>query len=241
MKPVLTIGLTYTGSDEKHNNYVNWIKGNDDIEVVTLSAEYDNLDAVKDLDGIVLSGGVDIHPKLYTSDIIDYPNAPESFNEARDRFEQLVFEESQLHFKPLLAICRGMQLINCLLGGSLTQDLGVEPNRIHRCDKTDNKHNIRIEPKTIMSEVLNGDVVAANSAHHQALGNTGKGLKINAVSEDGVAEGLEWEDKTGKPFFLAVQWHPERMYKLGLENLPASKKIKERFIEEVLKSTETKK
>ena len=76
----LKIGLTYTGSDSKHRNYVNWIMGNQDIEVIKLSADENNLCLVSSLDALVMSGGIDAHPKHYGSTVTDYPNAPEQFN-----------------------------------------------------------------------------------------------------------------------------------------------------------------
>ena len=105
MASIIRIGLTYTGSDEKHSNYVNWLKGNDDIDIIRLSVEDDNLDMVNEVDAVVLSGGVDAHPKTYSSASIHYPNAPAAFNEDRDMFETAVFNLSQSAQIPVLGIC----------------------------------------------------------------------------------------------------------------------------------------
>lgn len=233
MKPVIKIGLTYTGTEEKHNNYVNWLKGNDDIEIVKLSAEDDNLDKAKELDAIVFSGGVDAHPKNYGKSNTNYPNAPENFNVTRDEFETELFYLSQSQNLPVLGVCRGMQLLNCVLGGDLTQDIGTDANDIHRNDGNDKKHSITVLPNTLLSKITKVEEDNANSAHHQSIGHIGNGLMINARSDDGIIEGIEWADKENKPFLLGIQWHPERMYKLDMQASPLSKNIRDYFINEV--------
>ncbi|MEO6719499.1 MAG: gamma-glutamyl-gamma-aminobutyrate hydrolase family protein [Ferruginibacter sp.] len=232
MKRQIKIGLTYTGTAEKHNNYVTWLKTDDDISVVKLSAEDNNLDVVKEMDGIVLSGGLDIHPKYYGNNKSDYANAPECFNEQRDEFEKTVFEISQQHNIPVLGVCRGMQLVNCLLGGSLTQDIGNDSNITHRFDEIDKVHGVNLLPDTMLHQIINTDSILTNSAHHQSVNGPGKGLKINAMSDDGIVEGIERADSNSKPFFLGIQWHPERMFKSGLAQSPATINIRERFLSE---------
>jgi putative glutamine amidotransferase len=236
MQPIIKIGLTYTGTEEKHNNYVNWLKGNDNIEIIKLSAADNNLEQVKDVDAIVLSGGVDAHPKTYGSSNMNYPNAPATFNEQRDTFETAVFDICQRQNKPVLAICRGMQLVNCLLGGDMVQDIGPVANAIHKNDGNDKKHAVQILPGSLLNEITRIAEDDINSAHHQAIDKTGKGLTVNAISKDGIREGIEWADKTGKPFFLGIQWHPERMYKFDLQASPLSKNIRDYFINEIKKT-----
>ncbi|MEJ7587581.1 MAG: gamma-glutamyl-gamma-aminobutyrate hydrolase family protein, partial [Ferruginibacter sp.] len=116
MQTPIKIGVTHTGTDEKHSNYVNWLKGEDPIEIIALSPRETDLETIPAFDGIVLSGGIDMHPKYYGSSITDYPNAPEIFHENRDEFEVAVFEITRKKSLPLLGVCRGMQLVNCLLG-----------------------------------------------------------------------------------------------------------------------------
>ncbi len=231
----MKIGLTYTGTDEKHNNYVNWLKGNESIELVKLSNDNRNDEIIKTLDGIVISGGIDINPAYYNGNM-GYANAPENFDEARDEFETAVFIISQQNNIPLLGVCRGMQLVNCILGGSLVQDVGGDANKIHRFEKNDKAHGVNIEPGTLLNEIAQMERGAVNSAHHQAVNKTGKGLQTNCIADDGIIEGLEWADKSDKSFLLCIQWHPERMYKLGLQNSALSKNIRSRFIEEIKKS-----
>lgn len=235
MQQRIRIGLTYTGSEAKHNNYVEWLKGTDAIEVIRLSAEDNNLGMLSQLDALVMSGGIDTHPRYYGSDVTDYPNAPSAFNELRDEFETAVFNKSQELNLPTLCICRGMQLVNCILGGDLIQDMG-EANEYHRSTASDEKHDVAILPNTLLHSIVRKHRDDANSAHHQCVDTIGNGLMVNAMSDDGVVEGLEWKDKTGKAFFLAVQWHPERMYQLNIQHSTLSKNIRAYFIDAIRQS-----
>jgi putative glutamine amidotransferase len=234
MASVINIGLTYTGSEQKHNNYVNWLKkDNPEIEIVKLSATDNNLELVQALDGIVISGGVDIHPKEYGSIVFDYANAPASFDEARDQFEKAVYTITRQYKIPLLGICRGMQLVNCIHGGTLAHDMGDELNSIHRFDETDQLHEIHIKPGTLLYSVTAQNKELANSAHHQCIDRLGNELVVNCTSGCGIIEGVEWVGNSGKSFFLGVQWHPERMYQHGLGESPLSKNIRDTFLEAV--------
>ena len=236
IQSVIKIGVTYTGTDEKHNNYLNWLTANQLVEITRLSTHDNNLNAVKTLDGIVLSGGLDMHPKYYGSQVTDYPNAPYSFDEKRDAFEIAVFELSRQRDLPVLGVCRGMQLVNCILGGTLIQDIGPIGNAIHKFDQHDKSHSVNIAPGTLLSEITAIDRSVINSAHHQCIDQLGKGLAINCTSDDGIIEGVEWDDYNNQPFFLGVQWHPERLYKLHLSESPLTKNLRDRFIEQVQKS-----
>lgn len=232
----IKIGITYTGTEAKHSNYVNWIKGDDDIGVIKLSAEDNNLEKVFELDGLIMSGGIDTHPKHYGSNITDYPNAPEKFNEERDEFEITVFNIAQKQNLPVLAICRGMQLVNCILGGDLKQDLGEEKNELHRNIDDPQKHDVIIHPGTLLQTITGKEKDVADSAHHQCISTLAKGLLANARSEDNIIEGIEWADKEDRPFFLGVQWHPERMYMLNIQASTLSKNIREHFLTAVQRS-----
>ena len=231
----MKIGLTYTGNPEKHQFYVDWLKANENIEIVKLSAEDSNLEELNSCDGLVLSGGIDIHPRFYGNAITNYTGSPEVFNEARDEFEIAAFQLAQENNLPVLGICRGMQLINVIHNGSMLQDLdsGLKPVHIGNPDKS---HDVKIKLGTVLSDIVKNETAAINSAHHQAIDKLGNNLVINAVSVDGVIEGIERAQTDGKPFLLAIQWHPERMFRFGLENSAGSAAIRNRFIEEVKKS-----
>ncbi|HEX7756048.1 MAG TPA: gamma-glutamyl-gamma-aminobutyrate hydrolase family protein [Niabella sp.] len=228
----MKIGLTYTGSEQKHINYSNWIKGADTIEVITLSAELNNLKAAASCDGVILSGGVDLSPGCY-SGATGYANAPGHFNRDRDAFETAVFQTTQQKDIPVLGICRGMQLINCIYGGTLIQDLGTK-NEVHRvANDLDKVHGITVVAGSMLHQVIGSRYCAVNSAHHQAIGIPGKGLQITATSADGVAEAMERTITADQPFLLCVQWHPERMYYFGLQQTLPSEGIRKKFLDAI--------
>lgn len=233
----MRIAITYTGTEEKHENYVRWVKGNDPIEVLRISAADDNLHALSECDGLLLSGGVDMHPRFYGSEMLDYPNRPASFQEERDEFEMAAFEWALRHKLPILGVCRGMQLINCVLGGTMNQDLGPL-NASHKAEASlDKIHPVQVESDTLLKQISGTEESPVNSAHHQSIGKVADTLRVNARATDGTIEGLEWKDKeTSSPFLLCIQWHPERMFKVGLENSVLSKNIRERFINEIRNS-----
>lgn len=228
----MKIGLTFTES--RWENYPVWIKGNDpEIEIVELHWEKHALDEVWDLvedcDAIVLTGGVDIHPQFYGSERVEFPNGDGKFNEERDEFEMHVFETALNFNLPVLAICRGLQLVNVALGGDLIQDLEESGKKNHRrMNNVDDEHGISITEGSLLSNVVGGAAGTINGAHHQAAGRVSDELIATATSADGVVEALEWKDKTDEPWLLAVQWHPERMN--DRETNPTSKNIREAFL-----------
>lgn len=219
----MKIGLTYCGS-KKQANYINWLQSVSGVEVVELSASLNNADKLESCSGLVISGGIDVHPSFYKNNELNFPGA-EGFDEARDQFEILVFKNAQEENLPVLGICRGLQLINCIFDGSLIQDLG-ELNKIHK-GGPDKIHEIKIEQSTLLHSISHINSGNVNSSHHQAIDKLGKNLKVNCKAGDGTIEGIERSEK-GHPFLLAVQWHPERM---GDLNGPLSKNIRNGFLE----------
>ena len=236
----MKIALTRTESDDKQQNYVKWLIGDENNEVIVFSADKNNADDLANYDALVLSGGVDIHPEFYGGSL-QYPNSPKKgWKKDRDEFEKALFASALDHSIPVLGICRGLQLINVALNGTLVQNLGDELNKIHE-GSPDKSHAVQIEKDTILGDIVGTEKSEINSAHHQAIDKLGEGLVINARSVDGIAEGVEWKDPSGKAFLLAVQWHPERMSRFHLENSPVSKGLRERFLEEIKKSKTNKK
>jgi putative glutamine amidotransferase len=231
------IGISYTSTN--FQNYWNWFTPEDlagGIELVELSFEKKNTEDIKQCDGFILTGGVDVHPSLYNG-AASYPNQPATYQQDRDEFEKMIFDYSQEKKLPMLGICRGLQLVNVLQGGKLIEDIGVS-NAEHKKEKdTDKYHSVRTEENSLLNEITGVVKATVNSAHHQAVDKQalGKNLLVNAKSEnDAMIEGLEFNDKTGKGFMLCIQWHPERMK--DKNDNPFSQKIKERFLEEIKKT-----
>lgn len=168
-------------------------------------------DYVDALDGLVLQGGADIAPQTYG----ETPLNPQwSGDPVRDRYEISLFEEFVRQGKPVFGICRGCQLINVALGGTLYQDIGTQLGEtiLHRNDKRyeDNFHAMRlIEGGWLAGLYPHAGISRTNTIHHQAVKALGRDLVIEAVSEpDGVVEALRWN---GPSFVVGVQWHPEFM------------------------------
>jgi putative glutamine amidotransferase len=226
----LTIGITAT--EARYENYPQWIKGGDvNITVIQLSSE--TAGELNKCDGIILSGGVDTHPSFYGSKRLDYPLAPDTFNIERDTFELAVFNYSQKNAIPVLAICRGMQLINIALGGDLVQDIQESGKLDHRRHGgKDGEHEINVIKNSMLYTITGCEKGIVNSAHHQALGKIAPALQVTAFSADGVAESAEWKETVNKSFLLCVQWHPERLAQEQPDN-PFTKTIREQFLKAV--------
>lgn len=152
--------------------------------------------------GLVLCGGGDIECSLYGQE--DQGSQPP--DRERDRAELELFRAFRREGLPILGICRGMQLINVALGGGLIQDLPPEQRRCHTSPEGDLVHRVRARPGSLLHD-LYGPVFSVNSAHHQAVGRLGEGLRIAAWSEDGPPEALDWPEER----IWACQFHPERM------------------------------
>ena len=166
-------------------------------------------------DGLLLCGGNDVHPSYYGQEI----NGARDFDSERDAREYTIAKAFLDTGKPILGICRGMQLLNVVLGGTLIQD--IDEKEIHTPPKgTDYVHSAKTSG--ILKE-LYGDSMCVNSLHHQALDRLGDGLVVNAAC-DSIIEGVEHKDKP----YLAVQFHPERMD--GCDGTSDGIKIFEYFI-----------
>jgi len=228
----MTIGLTYTGTDWKHENYVRWLKGEDPlIEVIKLDVD-GGVQTLDGCDALVLSGGIDIYPGCYGGGM-EYPEN-HGWKRDRDDFELRMLDMALERGAPLLGVCRGLQLINVHLKGTLIQDLGIKGDQTHMAGGgPDKQHAVAIEDGTLLREIVAGKGGVANSAHHQAVGRLGTGLRVNCRAEDGTIEGLEWADPAGKAFMLAIQWHPERMSVSGMADAGLYRAIRDRFIGEI--------
>jgi putative glutamine amidotransferase len=227
---MIKVGIT--SSDTNFQNYPNWISG-EGIEVILLSYQENNSQDFIHCDGFLLTGGIDLHPQFYQNPRIDYPNTT-VFSEARDLFEIQVFEYACQQNKPVLAICRGLQLVNVALGGNLIQDLQESGFLNHRkTSEGDFEHNIVVSPDTLLAKISGTHSGFVNSAHHQGLDQIATGLQVSAYSADGVVEAIEYTDPN-KPFLLAVQWHPERM-QIPATNEAFSQNIRKAFIEAMIK------
>ena len=226
------IGITFTQTNLK--NYPAWFRPEDlgdDISLVELSYLHPDDTLLASCDGFVLTGGIDTDPVFYDGPI-DYPNRPEHFCPERDVYETNVYAYAKKSKLPLLAICRGMQLVNVVEGGSMVQDLGEEGNAKHRkTTDIDKRHLINIKSGSLIHEITGLLAGSVNSAHHQAIDidRLPSTLQVTGFSEDRVPEVLEYAPGQDHGFMLGVQWHPERM--TDREINPLSYLIRKKFLD----------
>ena len=177
----------------------------------------DDLDALlPTLDGVILTGGGDVHPRFFGQE--NRGTQMDTVDEARDAMELAVARYAAEHGLPLLGVCRGIQVMNIALGGGLIQHIEGHAQVANTFDGPPTRHPVRVEPGSLLARTLNVNPgLMVNTYHHQAVpgDDLGAGLKVVAWADDGVVEGLEMP---GHPYFVGVQWHPERLYELGPEH-----------------------
>lgn len=153
-------------------------------------------------DGLLLPGGGDMDPKFYGQARIPACGEP---NLLRDAAEPLLLRAFLAADKPVLGICRGIQVMNAVLGGDLYQDIKPFEHLPHN-DHWAKVHTVTARRGTLLSRILGQDTVLVNSQHHQAVDRVAPGFTLAALSEDGIVEAIEKPDAR---FCLGVQWHPE--------------------------------
>ncbi|HYE79141.1 MAG TPA: gamma-glutamyl-gamma-aminobutyrate hydrolase family protein [bacterium] len=167
--------------------------------------------------GLLLTGGADVHPARYGA--APHPQL-QRVEPAQDGFELAALKLALEADLPILAICRGLQLLNVGLGGTLIQDIPSQvPNALPHGPGgvgPDRYHEITFTPDTPMAAWYTRPTIIVNSHHHQAIDTLGEGLSVAAVAPDGVIEAVELPDRE---FVKAVQWHPERMIAGSAEQL----------------------
>ena len=166
-------------------------------------------DALAVADALLLSGGVDICPSLYGQQTL--PCCGE-VQPARDRLEMMLMKLALERHMPILAICRGMQLVNVFYGGTLYQDIAEQSGSTLSHPRHDAPtslvHDVTVVLDTLLRSALEVDRLSVNSRHHQAVRELGKGLRITAAAPDGIPEAME----LAEPYpMICVQWHPENI------------------------------
>lgn len=174
----------------------------------------DLLDLFEQLDGILLPGGGDIDPNRYGGSIDNA--AVYGIDETRDHVELFLAKQAVDNDKPILAICRGHQVLNVALGGSLWEDvLELMPNAHKHAyfrghPRNLHAHDVRIQENSKLFDVMQVDCKSVNSIHHQGVKRLGSHLTPTAFAADGLIEGIEIQDHR---FAVGVQWHPEEFFK----------------------------
>jgi putative glutamine amidotransferase len=204
-------------------NYVNWIHRGDSLaETVDLKGmDIDSaLKILGSCDAILFTGGEDVVPAYYGK---DYDSARCETNPGRDSLEFALIKECMRLKMPVFGVCRGQQILNVALGGTLVVDIPADRpgNVIHRCeDYTRCFHPVALSRGSRLHEIARADSGPVTTNHHQAVDKPAPGMAIVARSADSIAEAMEWQDPKGKAFFMTVQWHPERMDTLSPLSMP---------------------
>jgi putative glutamine amidotransferase len=210
MKQKLKIGIT---DCENYRFYEKWfLETEKNLEIVKLSYHVNNADSVEECDGIVLSGGEDVHPRFYNRQEYLEMLDTKDIDEKRDEFEWKVIEKAfELH-KPVLGICRGLQAVNVFLGGTLIPDIPTVYKVFGHdgMEESDQRHSVNVEEKSLLYGITNAITGNINSSHHQSADQAAKDLKVIANSGS-VVEAMQWTEPLNKSWLLLVQWHPERM------------------------------
>lgn len=218
--------------DRRFEFYLNWLKRGG-IEYQVLDYHQNNYEDIKKCSSLVLTGGDDIFPEFYN----DWEEGSDGskYKPERDGFEFRLFDYAIEKKMPVLGICRGLQLMNCRLKGSLINDLETIRHVNHKKfeDSRDREHDVIVFKGTLLYDIIKEEKGIVNSSHHQAIDRLGEGLMITSKSKDGIIEGIELADKTNAPFFIGIQWHPERMIDL---NSPFTKNVLNKLKEETEKS-----
>ena len=215
--PNTLIGITNCRKIEDYRQSILHVGG----EVRLLDVSADLAAALEGLHGLMLTGGADVAPDKYGEARHPTVEEPEP---GRDDFELGLVSLARKQRLPILAICRGIQVLNVAYGGSLVQDIpsqvpGALPHRLevppHQAFEL--AHEIWIDKDTLLSKLMrerlsDTDACEVNSRHHQAVRQLGRGLVVSATAPDGVIEAIE-DPAAG--FCLGVQWHPENFFRTG--------------------------
>jgi putative glutamine amidotransferase len=196
----LALGLSYPGAVERAGA----------VPVILPPLRADAIDAlVGHLDGLLLSGGPDLHPHAYGAE--PHPALGPTEQEI-DVFELALVRSAERHGLPIFAICRGMQALNVARGGTLVQDLPSECGGpiAHRQDEPGRipTHPVRLTPDSRIAAIVGATDIQVNSFHHQAVDRLGEGLRQVGWAEDGVVEAIE---DPRRDFVVGVQWHAESL------------------------------
>lgn len=212
------MALIAIGQNRKMEDYLESVRraGGEPIEVVVGGESPEQI--LARVDGLMLTGGGDVDPQLYG----EAPHATfQAAETGRDAFEIALARAAVSKGIPLLAICRGMQVLNVAMGGTLVQDIpsqvtGALPHSVPQ-PRAGSAHEVWVSQGSKLQVLLkdhmeDDETCHVNSRHHQSVKQVAKGFEVTATSPDGVIEAME---KPDAPYCVAVQWHPENFWRTG--------------------------
>ena len=232
-RPVIGITAVASFDEKMHSQRITyaqaiWAAGG---EAILLPCNVDKSNCrqiVHMLDGLLAPGGHDIDPQIYGEEKQGFCG---KYFRYEDEYDMELIKEAAAQKKPILAICRGMQVVNALYGGTLYQDIPSQYSNdiVHtRISSEEEKfHTVNIEKDSYLAEILGAtEEVLVNTSHHQAVKDVADGFKVTAKAPDGIIEAMENQDAS----ILCVQWHPER-----LQNMEIYQNLMKAFIEKCSK------
>ena len=214
IKPIIGIGsdvLRQKGERDRafaFTTYVESLRKAGAVPVVIPPQPENAAEIISGLDGILLAGGDDCDPTAYGEPQHDTVHPMDPRRQSNDLTLARLARQRRI---PTLGICLGVQMMNVAAGGTLIQDIDSElrTDIEHASEPSDrNRHDVLIEDRTRLAEILGDRELNVNSSHHQAIRHVGEGLRVTALAPDGIIEGLE---DPSHPFYVGVQWHPEDM------------------------------
>ncbi|MBR5520522.1 MAG: gamma-glutamyl-gamma-aminobutyrate hydrolase family protein [Oscillospiraceae bacterium] len=213
-KPLIGISAVTAFNDRLHAQRVTypqavWAAGGEAI-LLPCNPDKSNVpQLVSMLDGLLVPGGADVTPELYGEEKMDVCGSTFRFE---DEYDMELIKEAVKQGKPILAICRGMQIMNVLYGGTLYQDIPTqyETTQNHSMfeDGAENLHTVNLEEDSHLARILGAyKDVKVNTSHHQAVKDLAEGFRLTGRAPDGIPEAMENRDGS----IICMQWHPERM------------------------------
>jgi putative glutamine amidotransferase len=239
---VLFVNISYSfgqlrvAVSKASGSYETWLHGADpDAVIVNMyGMTVDSaLFVLSTCQGLLLTGGEDVNPEYYGK--LNELSKCEEIDNYRDSLELALIGRALLVRMPVFGICRGEQILNVALGGTLLTDIPSDIGKqvAHRCPpgSPDCMHSVKIDKQSDLFQITGLENGVVNSYHHQAVDMIAPGMKISAMSDNGVAEAIERESPLGKSFIMGVQWHPEALDK----NPGLSKPLADNFIDQINK------
>jgi len=226
----ITIAISKAKPAKYYAHYPKWIhKADADAQIINMyELGVDSaLQTLRKCDGLLITGGADVYPGWYGK-LSDTARCG-SFDFYRDTLEMALIKEAIKLKMPLIGICRGEQIINVTLGGSLIIDIPTDHDTIvkHRLKDWKNcYHQVDIVDNSLLNNICKTTNYLVNSNHHQAVDDMAPKLHAVAFAQDEIVEAIEWKQAENKSFLLAVQWHPERLDSANVQlSLPIAREF----------------
>jgi putative glutamine amidotransferase len=219
MRPI--IAITSTGKHEAYlesryyqsyyaspSPYVDAVRKAGGVPIILPPIHPDEAqDILQTVNAIIIAGGADVSPEFYGGNS-EHPHLTK-LDKERDASEIAIVQQMiEMGDKPLFCVCRGMQVLNVALGGTMYEHIpDILDDDMHRKDSFWTLHEVEVDSHSRLAQIMQSDTVKTYSGHHQAVKTLGEGLSVVAKAADGITEALTYENH---PWVLGVQWHPEK-------------------------------